>query len=110
MSTGRCVSPLMWSLVVDELLWELNNNYYYVIGYADDIANIINGKFFQTVSEVFQTALCKDQQWCERTDLSINPNKTVITPFTTKRNIRGLKQPTFLRNIIQLPSEVNTLD
>jgi hypothetical protein len=31
------VSPLPWSLVVDELLWELRDNDYYTIGYADDI-------------------------------------------------------------------------
>jgi hypothetical protein len=49
--------PLLWSLVVDELLWELNDNDYYTIGYADDIAILINGKFLQTVSEVLQTAL-----------------------------------------------------
>jgi hypothetical protein len=32
------LSPLLWSVVVDELLWELNDNDYYTVGYADDIA------------------------------------------------------------------------
>jgi hypothetical protein len=75
---GGVLSPLLWSLVVDNLLWELNSNGYYTVGYADDLAILINGKFPYTVSEVLQTALCTVQKWCEKTNLSINPNKTVI--------------------------------
>jgi hypothetical protein len=67
----------------------LNSNGYYTVGYADDAA--INGKFLQTLSEVSQTPLCTVQQWCKRTKLSINPNKTVIIPFTEKRTIRNLR-------------------
>jgi hypothetical protein len=54
---GGVLSPLLWSLVVDGLLGELNEGGYYAIGYADDIAILLNGKFPQTVSEVLQTAL-----------------------------------------------------
>jgi hypothetical protein len=86
---GGVLSPLLWSLLVDDLLWELNNNGYYTVGYADDIAVLINGKFPQAVSEILETALCTVKQWCEKTKLSINPNKTVIMPFTRKRNIKG---------------------
>jgi hypothetical protein len=91
-------------VAVDELLWELNDSDYYTctVGYADDIAVLINGKFLQTVSEVLQTALCTVQQWCERTNLSINPNKTVVIPFTRKRDI-------LFNNIIQLSNEVKYL-
>jgi hypothetical protein len=90
---GGVLSPLLWSLVVDDLLCGLYNYGYYTVGYADDIAILINGKFLQTVSEVLQTTLCTVQQWCERTKLSINTNKTVVTLFTRKRNIKGLKEP-----------------
>jgi hypothetical protein len=103
---GGVLSPLLWSLVVDELLWELNDGGCYTVGYVDDIANLINGKFPQTVSEVLQTALCAVQQWCEKTYLYINPNKTIIIPFTRKGNIRGLKEPNLFNNAIQLTSEV----
>jgi hypothetical protein len=89
---GGVLSPLLWSLVVDDLLWGLNNNGYYTVGYADDIAILINGEFPQTVSEVLQAALCTVQQWCKRTKLSINPNKTVVIPFARKWNIKGLKE------------------
>jgi hypothetical protein len=42
---GGVLSPLLWSLVVDDLLWGLNNNGYYTVGYADDIAILVNGIF-----------------------------------------------------------------
>jgi len=34
----------MWSLVVDELLGELNGSGYYTVGYADYTVILINGK------------------------------------------------------------------
>jgi hypothetical protein len=70
---GGVLSPLLWRLVVDDL------------GYADDISIQINGIFPLTVSEVFQTALCTVQHWCERTKLSINPNKTLVIPLLGRR-------------------------
>jgi hypothetical protein len=59
---GGVFSPLLWSLVVDDLLWGLNNRGYYTVGYADDFEILINGKFPQAVSEVLQTALHTVQQ------------------------------------------------
>jgi hypothetical protein len=103
---GGVLSPLLWSLVVDDLLWRLNNSGYYTVGYADDIAILINGKFPQTVSEVLQTGLHTVQQWCEMTKLSINPNKTAVIPFTRRRNIKGLKEPILSGEKIQLSNEV----
>jgi hypothetical protein len=41
--------------------------------------------------------------------LSIDPTITVIIPFTKKRNIRGLKEPTLFNETIQLSSEVKYL-
>jgi hypothetical protein len=88
---GGVLSPLLWSLVVDELLSGLNKNGCFTAGYAHDIAILIIGEFPQTVSEVLHTALGALQQWCGRTELSINPNKTVVKPFTRKRSVKGLK-------------------
>jgi hypothetical protein len=70
-----------------------------------DIAILINGKFLHTVSEVLQTALHAVQQWCERTNLSINSNKTVIIPFTRKINIKEPKEPILFSKTIQLSNE-----
>ena len=72
---GGVLSPLLWNLTVDELLWDLNEAGYYSIGFADDIAIIIRGKFPSTVSEVLQNALKRLENWCNRTKLSVNLTK-----------------------------------
>jgi hypothetical protein len=41
---GGVLSPLLWDLVVDDLLVTLNNQGYYILGYADDIVILILGK------------------------------------------------------------------
>jgi hypothetical protein len=64
------------------------------VGCADHIAILIHGKFPNTVSELLQEALGVVQQWCDRTQLSMNSQKMVIVPFTQKRDLRGLKEPT----------------
>jgi hypothetical protein len=106
---GCVLSPLLWSLITDDLIWELNKKGYYTVGYADDIAIPFNGNFPHTVREVLQMALGTVQQWCDRTKLSINPKKMVVIPFTRKRNIKGPKEPILFNKRIQLPSEVRYL-
>jgi hypothetical protein len=91
---------------VDKLQWELNDNEYYTIRYVNDIAILIIGKFPQTMSEVLQTDLGIVLQWCDRTNFSINPNMMVIIPFSRKRGIKGLKEPTLFNKTIQLSSEI----
>jgi hypothetical protein len=41
--------------------------------------------------------------------MAINPNKTVIIPFSRKRNIRELKKSTLFTKTTQLSSEVKYL-
>jgi hypothetical protein len=94
---GMCLT-LLWNLVVSELSWKLRDYHHYhhhhhTIEYADDIALIISGTILQTMSELLRTNPGTVQQWCNRTHLSVNPNKAVIIPFTRKRDIRGLKEP-----------------
>jgi hypothetical protein len=96
---GGVLSPLLWSLVVDNLLWELHSNGYYTIGYADD-SNPNQWEFPYTVSEVLQIALYTVQKWCETTNLSINPNKKAIIPFTRRRDIKGIKEPILFNKTI----------
>jgi hypothetical protein len=38
-------------------------------------------------TELLQEALSMVQQWCDRTQLSINPQKMVIVPFTRKGDL-----------------------
>jgi hypothetical protein len=95
---------LPWNLVAGELSWELYGNDYYTTGYAYDLTILINVKFPETVSKVLQTALGIVQRWCDKTNLSTNLNTIVIMPFTRKRDIRGIKQPTLFSKTIRLNS------
>jgi hypothetical protein len=54
-------------------------------------------------------ALYTVQRWCERTDLSINPDKTVIVTFTRKRSIENLREPTVFNKTIQFSHDVKYL-
>jgi hypothetical protein len=58
-SVAKGCQPLLWCLVMDVLLWELNKDGQDT-GY-DDKAILINGKFLQMVSEILQTSLYKVQ-------------------------------------------------
>ena len=90
---GGVLSSLFWNLTMDKLLWDLNEAGYYSIGFADDIAIIIRGKFPSTVSKVLQNVLKRLENWCNRTKFSVNPNKTTIVPFTRLRNKGSIKEP-----------------
>lgn len=82
---GGVLSPLLWSLVVDELLVELEEAGFTIIGYADDIAIYVTGKFEATVRERMAEAIEITMKWCKRVGLSANPQKTTIVPFTYRR-------------------------
>ena len=64
---------------------------------------------FWSVSELLYEALNMVHEWCNRTQLSINPQTIVILPFTRKCDLRGLKKPTLSRHILQLTTDVKHL-
>jgi ribonuclease HI len=106
---GGCLSPLLWSLVIDDLLERLNRSGVYAQGYADDICIMVAGKFQGTISELLQNALKLTERWCLDEDLSINPNKSVVVPFTTKRILNDLKCPRLFGKVISFSNEVKYL-
>lgn len=84
---GGVLSPLLWSLVVDDLLKALSDSGYDVQGYADDLVIVVRGKHDETISRLMQNAFDKVWDWCMSSGLSINPSKTVIVPFTKRRKV-----------------------
>jgi hypothetical protein len=70
---------------------------------------IIHGKFLNTTSELLQDARSIVQQWCDRNQLSMKPQKMVILPSTQKRYLRRLKEPTLSGYTVQLSSKVKYL-
>lgn len=64
----------------------------WTLGYADYTAILISGKLLNMISELLQGALGMLQQSCDWTQLSVNPQKMVIMPFTRRRGLRGVKE------------------
>jgi ribonuclease HI len=81
---GGVLSPLLWSLVVDKLITKLQQLGFEVVCYADDLVIMVRGKHDKTVAERLQLALNHVWRWCESENLSVNPSKTIIVPFTRR--------------------------
>jgi len=79
------LSPLLWCLVVDELLARLCGGVLYAQGYADDICLLAVGKFPNKVSGLIQWALSTVEVWCAYLGLSVNPDKTGLVAFTRRK-------------------------
>ncbi|XP_071577346.1 uncharacterized protein [Temnothorax nylanderi] len=81
---GGVLSPLLWGLVVNDLLMKLQKKGFLTYGYADDIAIVITGPFLNILRDRINDALKIVQKWCEAKGLMVNPSKTSIMVFTRK--------------------------
>lgn len=106
---GGVLSPLLWSLVVDELLGILTGGGLHCIGYADDIVIIAKGKFEETLCDLIQGGLNQTKEWCKSVGLSVNPAKTTLVPFTRKRRLPRLRNIQFSGVELEWKSEVKYL-
>lgn len=106
---GGVLSPLLWNLVVDGLLVELTDAGIYIQGYADDIVLMVQGKYCNVVADMMNVGLRLVNRWCEREGLSVNPLKTVIVPFTRKRNLESLSRLKLGNTQLGISTEVKYL-
>lgn len=106
---GGVLSPLLWNLVVNDLITRLNKHYYYTIGYADDIAILVSGRVSSTVCDVTQQALRIVERWCTENELTVNPKKTEQVMFTNKRLLGNYDPPKLFNTELQFNSEVKYL-
>lgn len=90
---GGILSPLLWLLVMDDLLQELTEAGYHIVCYADDLAILATGKFENTLAELMQSALTIVRRWATKNGLRINPGKTELCLFTKKRRIPNINLP-----------------
>ena len=90
---GAVLSPLLWLLVINDLLTNLNNSGFTSQSYADDLVITISGKSLVTISELMQVALSIVEFWCRGKGLHVNPTKTDIVIFTRRRIIEGFSSP-----------------
>lgn len=103
---GGVLSPLLWTLVVDELLNELEKHGFEAIGFADDIVltmgtksndSSLHGKktMYLGIAARMNKALRIVEKWCEKVGLSVNPEKTKLIMFT-KNRAQGFKKAKIL--------------
>ena len=106
---GGVLSPLLWLLVMDTLLWLLEDKKVFAQAFADDLAVIITGKFADTVCDRLNATLHVIHSWCLRNGLTVNARKTGLVMFT--RNVRwgSYTLPTLAGAEIQLAQTVKYL-
>ena len=100
---GGVLSPLLWCLVVDDLLARLCGGGLYAQGYADDICLLAVGKFPNTVSRLIQWAFSIVEVWCAELSLSVNPDKIGLVAFTRRKNLKVSLNPGFLERHYNAP-------
>ena len=88
---GGVLSPLLWNVVVNKLLTDLEGEGCRVIAYADDIVVTSTGKFPETTRDLVQRSLNKVSSWSTKCGLAVNPKKTEVIMFTNKHKIPDVK-------------------
>lgn len=89
---GGVSSPLIWSIVIDDLLTRLTEMGYYVQAYADDLVILVRGTVQGVISDLMQRALTMTSKWCRDRSLGVNPLKTQIVRFTNKQKLDTLPE------------------
>jgi ribonuclease HI len=82
---GGVLSPLIWILIADSLLRDLNAAKFFAVGYADDFSLVVRGKFLDAVYSRMSAALDIVNKFTNYTGLSVNPLKVGLVLFTRKR-------------------------
>lgn len=85
---GGVLSPLMWNLVIQDLLNLVAGSNANVTGFADDVCFTMSGIDPDTIWYNAQHVLNLVHQWGVRTGLSFNPSKTQILLFTRKKRVK----------------------
>lgn len=60
---GEAISPLLWSIVADSLIFDINNQGYETYGCADDIASFIKCKLHCTIFDIVRGVLKVVESW-----------------------------------------------
>ena len=84
---GGVLSPLLWNLVVDEILNELKIKLpqVYSQGFADDLSLYATGIDPQTVTGSMQTAVNMVERWCSKVSLSVDKKASAMIVTRLKK-------------------------
>jgi hypothetical protein len=83
---GGVTTPLLWNLVIDDLLRDDPSDPVHKICYADDVTAITAGPSLNTLQELTQSFINKATVWANRCGLRLSEAKTVAVVFTSKRS------------------------
>uniref|UniRef100_A0A6V7LWZ3 Reverse transcriptase domain-containing protein n=1 Tax=Bracon brevicornis TaxID=1563983 RepID=A0A6V7LWZ3_9HYME len=108
LSAGGVLSPLLWVLVVNELLKGLHELGLTAVGYADDVAIIASSDHMGTLHSKMQRVLDYVEEWCISRGLRVNPSETEMILFTRKRK-RVLTAPSIFGTTQSLTQEIKYL-
>ena len=106
---GGVLPPLLYCLVKDSLLTELNDQGYYSQGFSDDLSTLLIGICVTTLCDLMQSALKLVERWCVSKGQKANPDKTKLILFSRKRKNPGFHPPKFFGKRIHLSDFVKHL-
>lgn len=106
---GGVLSPLMWLLVVDELLIMLPRTGVRVVAYADDLVLLASGIDLNTLSNITTTALKTVRDWAISKGLAVNPAKTETVLFTRRYKVPQFELPMLNDTALQLGTKAKYL-
>ena len=84
---GGVLSPLIWNLVMQNILDEFNSGPVNITGFADDQCITAGGIDANTVTHNLQKAVNRILDWGKRVGLTFNPGKTQYIMLTRRKNI-----------------------
>ncbi|UYV64819.1 hypothetical protein LAZ67_3002072 [Cordylochernes scorpioides] len=95
---GGPISPILWNILLNDLLKSFKHPNAEIICYADDVSIICWSKSVEDLKILSEYILCYVMQWCNRNKLSISPEKTNLLYLHNKSKV-----PIELSNIILNP-------
>lgn len=84
---GGILSPIVWNLILNELLVKFKRGPVTAIAYADDVILLSKGIHNNTVVDNINEKLKLVQEWGQDHGLTFNPTKTQAICFTRKRKL-----------------------
>lgn len=96
-------------MVADGLLEKMESESKEILGFADDMVILINGKHVGTLIDLMQRALTKTETWRTTTELSVNPSKTNMILFTRGRDQLPTRRPKLFGRELEWSEDVKYL-
>ena len=81
---GSIAGPLMWNIIINELLGMPTEEAVEIFAYADDVTIVASGYFAKNVVQKLSRTAKKIQAWGQKSGFEFNPKKTMYLPLTAK--------------------------